>query len=448
MATVQSLEALYQKKVAERAALGARYEAGDTSLLPQIQALNQEIREVIFQIEVLSTPAGTTAAGEIVSTVPLGATQNPPPQAASTGRLTNGEAATLAQNTQSGTNAPVRPLTDTQSVPPQNTNNSSEGRPSGTAGVGATGEDGVTAANTTQILNAVGNAPFQPRNNVLDQYASYTYNIGWYLMTPEQYLSLTSTKKIDVSQYNLLMQSGGAPTTVEGVQPDLTTTGSVSSVSQSAGRNPFFGLDYYLDDLELRSVIAGKGTNGAHNVADIKFTVIEPSSITLINNLWEAVKAVYKESTIPYSTAYYALVIRFYGYDENGKIVQARNSDNKNAIVEKIIPFQLQDIRFTVANKLVEYAITAVAQPYLVGYGTTQGVIKENIEISGATVKELVNKRAGTAGGSGNNGRTTTPNVPTPGTPAAAGSGGPGTPGNGSGSGSEPFRLEITGTGD
>lgn len=451
MATLQSLEAERARLLAERNILAAKYQAGDTSVLPQIQEINAQLQNVIVQIEALSTPTGQTAAGEIVSNAPLGATQNPPPQAASTGRLTNGEAATLAQNTETGTNPPVKTLTETQSVSPPlppGANTPSEGRPSGTAGVGATGEDGVTAANTTQILNAVGNAPFQPRNNVLDQYASYTYNIGWYLMTPEQYLSLTSTKKIDVSQYNLLMQSGGAPTTVSGVQPDLTTTGSVSSVSQSAGRNPFFGLDYYLDDLELRSVIAGKGTNGAHNVADIKFTVIEPSNITLINNLWEAVKAVYKESTIPYSAAYYALVIRFYGYDENGKIVQVSNSDNKNAIVEKIIPFQLQDIRFTVANKLVEYAITAVAQPYLVGYGTSQGVIKENIEISGATVKELVNKRSGTAGGSGNNGRTTTPNVPTPGTPAAAGSGGSGTPGNGNGSGSEPFRLEITGTGD
>ena len=429
------------KNLQSNQAILARY-ANEVATIPgQVAGLEAELSALQAQPQ--------SAASSVANSG--GSTQNPAPAPTSTGRLTTTEAATLRQNTETGTNAPVKTLATTQAVNPETGEiytALAEGRPGGPAGVGATGEDGVTAANTKQILNAVGNAPFEPRDNVLDQYASYTYNIGWYLMTPEQYLSLTSTKKIDVSQYNLLMQSGGAPTTVAGVQPDLTTTGAVSSVSQSAGRNPFFGLDYYLDDLELRSVIAGKGTNGAHNVADIKFTVIEPSNITLINNLWEAVKAVYKESTIPYSTAYYALVIRFYGYDENGKIVQARNSDNKNVIVEKIIPFQLQDIRFTVANKLVEYAITAVAQPYLVGYGTTQGVIKENIEISGATVKELVNKRAGTAGGSANDGRTNTPSVPTPGTPAAAGNGGPGTPGNGNGSGGEPFRLEITGTGD
>jgi hypothetical protein len=317
--------------------------------------------------------------------------------------------------------AEVKTLAQTQSVNPETGElytPLSDGRPSGPAGVGATGEDGATAANTTQILNAVGNAQFQPKDNVLDQYASYTYNIGWYLMTPEQYMSLTTTKKISVSQYNLLIQTGGAPLTIDGVQTNLTSTGSVSGVSQSAGRNPFFGLDYYLDNIELRSVVTGKGTNGAHNVADMKFTVIEPGNITLINNLWDAVKAVYKESGIPYSAAYYALIIRFYGYDANGKIVQARNSDNNNAIVEKIIPFQLSDIHFTVSNKLVEYNITGVAEPYLVGFGTSRGVIKKNIEITGATVKELLNKNAVAVPVSSADGRTPTPTVATPGTPA------------------------------
>ena len=60
------------------------------------------------------------------------------------------------------------------------------------AAQGAASEDGSTAANTRQIISAVqaNQSTFAPRNNVLDQYASYTYNIGWYLMTPEQYTAL------------------------------------------------------------------------------------------------------------------------------------------------------------------------------------------------------------------------------------------------------------------
>lgn len=416
-----------------------------------IATLEQRAADVQAQIAAIPDEPPAQSAAADVANSNAGATQNPAPPPTSEGRLTTTEAATLAQNTETGTNPPVKTLTETQSVSPPlppGANTPSEGRPGGAPGAGPKGEDGTTAANTAQIVNAVSQQPFQPRNNVLDQYASYTYNIGWYLMTPEQYIDLTKTKKIALSQYNLLMQSGGAPSTVEGVQPDLTTNGAVSSVSQSAGRNPFFGLDYYLDNLEIKSVVTGSGTNSSHNATEIKFTVIEPANITLIDNLWEAVKAVYKESSIPYSAAYYALVIRFYGYDENGKIVQASDSDNKNAIVEKIIPFKLNDIQFSVANKLVEYRVTATPDPYLDGFGTSRGVIKSNIEITGATVKDLASKGSSPAEVSPADGRTSTPSANNTSSPSPSPTDGNAPTGNLPGGGADPYRLEITGTGD
>ena len=387
-----------------------------------------------------------TSAATDVSNSSAGAAQNPPLPPASTGRLTTTEAATLAQNTEYGTNPPVKTLTETQSVnntrglPVYNeegtlatsrrnpetgelyTPLNSEGRPGGAPGVGATGEDGVTASNTKQIIAAAqaNQSAFTPRNNVLDQYASYTYNIGWYLLTPAQYTVLQKTSKMTISQYNLLIQSGGAPSTVEGVQPELTTGGTVAGVSQSAGRNPFFGLDYYFDNLEIKSVITGKGTNSAHNTAELSFTVTETAGITLIDNLWNAVKAAYKDSKIPYSAAIYALVIRFYGYDENGKIVQASDSDNKSAVVEKIIPFRLADVDFTVSNKLIEYRIKGTAIPYTVGFGTNLGVIKSDIQISGATVKDLLTKGVAVVEVSPADGRKSTPTPAKPAAPAAA----------------------------
>lgn len=385
----------------------------------------------------------TSAASDVAASED-GATQNPSPPAASVGRLTTNEAAILAQNAEYGTNPPVKTLIETQSVdnnaglPVYNEqgglatsrrnpetgelyNPVGEGRPGGEPGVGAPGDDGATAANTKQIISAVSanQGSFSPKNNVLDQYASYTYNIGWYLMTPEQYTTLQKTQKMSISQYNLLIQSGGAPSSVEGVQPDLVGGGAVAGVSKSAGRNPFFGLDYYFDNLEIKSVVTGKGTNSAHNAAEISFTVTETTGITLIDNLWKAVKSVYKDSKIPYAAAFYALVIRFYGYDENGKIAQASDSNNKNAIVEKIIPFRLADINFTVSNKLVEYSVKATPVPYTVGFGTNLGVIKSNIEISGATVKDLMTKGVAVAEVSPADGRVANSSPQKPSTPAA-----------------------------
>ena len=395
-------------------AILARY-ANEVATIPgQIAALQA-------QLAALQTP--TQSAASSVANSAAGTTQNPAPAPSSTGRLTTNQAATLAQNTESGTNPPVKTLTQTQSVSPTYYENdgtsSTEGRPGGAPGAGATGEDGASRANTKQIIDTVGNKPFQPKDNVLDQYASYTYNIGWYILTPEQYTKLQTSAKPSISQYNLLMQSGGAPA----VQPDLIdASGRRNAASDprsttyagpaaAIGRNPFFGLDYYLDNFELTSSIVGKGTGRANNVGSLKFTVTEPANITLINNLYKAVKQLYPDTAATYSTAYYALVIRFYGYDETGKIVQARNGDNNNAVVEKIIPFNLSNIEFTVSNKLVEYQVTAVGTPYDIGFGSNLGVIKEKIEVSGATVKDLMTKGAAPVAVSPDDGRasTTTP---------------------------------------
>ena len=407
------------------------------------QSLLNEARAVVDK-ENETQPTQTTAAAD-VATSAAGATQNPAPPPTTTGRLTTAEAATLAQNTEFGTNPPVKTLTETQSVDNTrglpiysedgtllNTRRNpetgelytplSEGRPGSEPGAGAKGEDGATAANTKQVLDTVGNKPFQPRDNVLDQYASYTYNIGWYILTVSQYAALQNTAKPSISQYNLLMQSGGAPENVSGVKPELTDasgrrTGSsdprsttfVGGDSTRAGRNPFFGLDYYLDNLEITSLPVGKGTLRANNDASIKFTVTEPANITLINNLYLAVKELYTDPAVTATAAYYALVIRFYGYDESGKIVQARNSDNNDAVVEKIIPFTLASIEFEVSNKLVEYQVTGVGVPYNMGFGSNLGVIKSKIELSGATVKDLLTKGIDPTTVSADDGRDTTP---------------------------------------
>ena len=388
-----------------------------------IATLEQRAVDVQAQIAAIpDEPPAQSAAADVANSA-AGATQNPAPAPASTGRLTTTEAATLAQNTETGTNPPVKTLTETQSVSPAAPGGiaATEGRPGGEPGAGAKGEDGATAANTKQVLDTVGNKPFQPRDNVLDQYASYTYNIGWYILTVSQYNALQNTAKPSISQYNLLMQSGGAPENVSGVKPELTdasgrrtgasdprSTTFVGGDSTRAGRNPFFGLDYYLDNLEITSLPVGKGTNRANNDASLKFTVTEPANITLINNLYLAVKELYTDPKVTATAAYYALIIRFYGYDERGNIVQARNSDNNDAVVEKIIPFKLSNIEFEVSNKLVEYQVTGVGVPYNAGFGSNLGVIKSKIELSGATVKDLLTKGVDTTAVSANDGRETT----------------------------------------
>ena len=344
-----------------------------------IATLEQRAIDVETQIAAIpNDPPAQSAAADVAAST-AGATQNPAPPATTVpGRLTTEQAATIANNTETGTNAPVKTLQETQSVPPETTAPASDARPSGTAGAGANGEDGTGAANTKQVMAVFNNTVFTPKNNVLDKYASYTYSISWYLLTPADYKNLIATKKPNVANYSLLAQSGGAPT---GATP--ANAGGI--------RNQYFSLDYYIDNLEIVSAVSGKGSGRAHNAQDLSFDLIEPAGITLITNLQKAVDAVYKNDNIKYSLATYCLVIRFYGYDENGNIVSASDSDNSNAVVEKFIPFYIENIKFRVAsNRLVEYHVKAKPVVYYVGLGSSVGTIKAPIEISGSTVSQIL----------------------------------------------------------
>jgi hypothetical protein len=142
--------------------------------------------------------------------------------------------------------------------------------------------------------------------------------------------------------------------------------------------------------------------------------VTETTGITLIDNLYNAVQSVYKNSGVPYVSAVYLLAIRFYGYDENGKIVQASNGNNNNAVVEKFMPFQLSELNFSVGNKLVEYSIKAKPLIYNIAYGSNLGVIKKQIQITGATVKDLLMNGIPGAEVSAADGRISTPQPPAP----------------------------------
>ena len=424
MADINSLEAERQRLLSQRAALAQQALAGDTAATQQIRQINIQLAAVVTEIESLLQPNSTTAAGELVGN-DGSATQAPALPATNVSkRLNTQQAAALAGETETGTNPPVKKLTETQSVSPDDSNadpgvitspyyapgtgaNTADPSPptaGGAPGVGSSAEsdgtDGTDAANIRQIMANFDNNVFLPKDNVLDQYASYTYNIGWYLLSPENYKALIATKKPNIATYSLLAQSGGAPT---GTEP--SDAGGV--------RNQFFNLDYYIDDLEITSVVTGKGSMRAHNYQELSFSVTEPASITLIPALQQAVDTVNKNGGVQYQLATYCLVIKFYGYDADGKLVQASNGETNGAVVEKFIPFYIKDIKFRIENKLVQYDVKASAINYYVGFGTAVGTTKASIEISGTTVGQVLSGTALNAfANSQNNTTQPAPNVP------------------------------------
>jgi len=380
------------------------------------------------------------------------------PSGESNTTVVNGQ--TIPATEESGTDAPLKPITQTQATPPYNPNqnaasgtlgsgtfgildqNGSQSGPNSTPGqaypsgqlpgVGSgTGienlarqnEDNPNATNgtnrqtTQQVLTQTFNGIIRTQQNQLDQYASYTYALSWCLLTPQQYTDFQAGVK-NSSQWSLLMQSGGAAVAqTTPVANDYSIfTGAAPAVP--GGRSQFFPYDYYMDDLEITTLIPLGGTGLCHSATDIRFKVVEPNGISLINKLYQAVNTLYKQpqpntsgptnntnattsiQNPNYPMAHYCMVIHFYGYDQQGNLVApAVGSYSPNgvpakndpkAVIEKYYPFVIANLKYRMANKQIEYEVTGKPQAHFYNIGTDRGSIPFNFNLAGSTVGQML----------------------------------------------------------
>jgi hypothetical protein len=376
----------------------------------------------------------TASSGQIIREEGTSASNPAPPASvlAPSGRIN-------PENVETGTNTPVKSQTQTQATPPAGNGaplpfitgdedgNPVPGIPTTQAGAAANRDDNTAPnSNTTaQIINASFNQRIVPESNVLDEYASYTYAITWYLLTPDQYNEMTRSQKKNCASWQLLMQSAGAPTKAAGASANSPAT---------AGRNQFFDKDYYMDDLEIDSIIPLKGTGAANTATDIRFRVTEPNGITLIENLYKAVSTLYKQKNVNrnanYPMAQYCLVVRFYGYNENGDLVTTgrrgtngqTNLTDPKAIVEKFYPFVITNIKFRIPkDRVVEYDVQGKPIPHFYNKSQDRGSIPFAFELIGETLNQvLIGKPVGTVypPSPGERGDSPTPNTSAPSQPA------------------------------
>ena len=327
-----------------------------------------------------------------------------------------------------GTDAPVKTVEETQAI----TTASDSGQPlrppsSGAGAEGTAGEaeaaaavlqggqgakDDATPNQTPQsAVNANNTAEprIRPRPNVLDEFASYTYAASVYLITEEQYQRILTSENKTVDGYNLLFQSGGAANNRGGPrEPGTAATAGPGTPDQSAaandaGRNPFFDNDFYIDTITMETKPWGKGSGYVHNATSLKFTVVEPNGITLLDRLYDAVQNIEPKDAsgrVNYTAVTYLMVIRFYGYDSMGQAVKIRDrrfdaegTSDPAAVIEKFIPFRINNINWSVGSRMVSYEwdCTPIGQ-FVAGY-SARGTVPYDVQLVESTVGSLLSGR-------------------------------------------------------
>lgn len=238
----------------------------------------------------------------------------------------------------------------------------------------------------TTSKNASTKSPNKRQFNPLSQFSSSTYKISFYSITPDALETFNQQGKWDISQMLLLVQSGG-----------INNAGSIP-------RADGFELDFFIDNLEIETLTNAKETGIASNSFTFKFQVYEPYGMTFPTKLILNQKKIQQlggtgkdiKTQVEALQGHYLLTLRFYGYDENGKLLTATNfkgsTDNadQQAVFERSFPVMIQKFHFKIDGKTTVYDITAKSVAEQVAFGSKRSEINTSFNVVGSTVAEVI----------------------------------------------------------
>jgi len=258
-------------------------------------------------------------------------------------------------------------------------------------------------AGNTVVDKGVGTGP-KPGSrlqNPLGNFSSYTYQLSLYMITPDAYDAFQLSGRKNINALSVADANG------------QSTGGGAFLIAQSGGVNnktsrraPGFDLDYYIDDLKIKSAINGKNTQTASNVTGMTFNIYEPYGFSFITKLKRASDSLRKNSKLKNydkasnaSRQFFVLGIRFQGYDKNGNIANAsevfssdtlNTSPDASGVYERFYDIVLTAVKFKINGGATTYNITANVISTNVGLGTARGTVDNKVPIVAGTIKEAL----------------------------------------------------------
>lgn len=271
----------------------------------------------------------------------------------------------------------------------------------GSTTAGASQLNDATGKPVTNKSVSTGPKPGKRLQNPLGNFSTYTYQLSLYMITPDAYNAFVESGRKNINALSSTDSSG------------QSTGGGAFLIAQSGGINnksskraPGFDLDFYIDDLRIKSHVNGKSTQTASNISEIKFNIYEPFGFSLVTKLKNAYNTLQASSRIPNfdkainaSKQFFILGIRFQGYDKNGNIANAREyfsddtfnqSSDASGVFERFYDLNITEFKFKINGSATTYNLTAVIPTTSVGMGIAKGRIDTMVPISASTVREAL----------------------------------------------------------
>ena len=285
-----------------------------------------------------------------------------------------------------------------------NTNNSVSTQ----AGIQATGQNtnqgnnATGAAGTTTAGKAGTNAATPPPQvpgrrlyNPLGWFASYTYLISLYMVTPEAYNAFILSGRKNLEIVNSLTGSKGGAFII-------AQSGGINNTASR--RADGFALDYYIDDLRIKTATNGKSTQTSANFTEMYFSVYEPYGFSFVTNLKKARNQIEKLTQNPKyknqsnaTRQIFVLGLTFTGYDQNGNIITSDSPDGINAgdgttyyIPNRYYDIIFSEFKYKIDGKTIKYDIKAAPFSTQQAYGIKHGRTKAALDVQGETVFDIL----------------------------------------------------------
>ena len=209
--------------------------------------------------------------------------------------------------------------------------------------------------------------------NVLSEYASYSCILTFGMLTTEELNNPESTYR-KVGPQRIIARSGGSGT---------------KQVPTAFEKEFGITTEYFIDDVEIQSVIAPTSQTRQTNANVVNFNLKEPYSMgVLLQTLAVTARDAYPEraanenTTLSYVDVPYVLIMEFVGWNDDGSYVKIPNT-------KRFIPLRLTGIEFSVGPEGTTYQVGAVAYNEIALLDEVQTVYQD-VELRGETIADFL----------------------------------------------------------